>query len=215
MKKILFLFFYAMLLLVTGCGNDLLNLKEKSREIELPANGDIKVIKAEANGIGIEFCLLNEDGEPATTFREGENFRFRLTISNNIQKDSAMYVVSDFLKNPTLFAVYNANGEKTGRPVRIEVCLERTDAGNKLKNGERWEMEVPWVETRTFDGPFEPNTIRFLQCYFSGLNQQPLPKGSYFTRFTQKFCLGRYLPHPQSETVCTDELVMKINFEIR
>ena len=90
-----------------------------------------------------------------------------------------------------------------------------SDAVNKIYKGEKWVMEVPWNEKRTADSFYDPTAIRFLQCYFSGLNQPFLRPGKYYTKITQQFCLGRYLPNVPYVTICTDTLTLRINFEIR
>lgn len=169
-------------------------------------NGDSK-ISIESNGIGIEFCLLNEAGEPATTFEKGENFKFHLAITNNVSPDSSMYIVSDFLRNPDLFKVYNAGGKSKGQPIEWNGMDKVTDVKNGIVFGEKWTLNIPWHDTE--------NSFRVFQHYFKGANRSPLPRGSYYTKLTQQFCLGRYLPHPQHEEVCTDTLTLKINFEIK
>lgn len=213
MKKIIqtfYLFLTVFMVVVTSCS------KEPLEPVaELAIDGEQKVIAVEKNGIGIEFCLLNEQGEPATVFNEGENFKFRLAITNNVEPDTAMYIVSDFIYNQELFEVFDRKGKIIGKPWEIKICNEISDAINQIKQGEKWIMENPWTEKRVFTVPYESNTIRFLQCYFSGLNMKPLPAGKYYTVLSQQFCLGRYLPHPQSNFVCTDTLTLKINFEIK
>jgi len=207
---ILMIFFVAPVLF-TGC-----NKESLEPVTELPVDGTQKVIKVEENGIGIEFCLVNEQGEPATVFQEGENFRFRLTLKNNVQRDSALYIVSDFLRNPDLFAVYKENGDSVGKPVQWYGMNKISDAVNRICIEEAWTLEFPWHEERGAEEPFDiDNCIRVLQYYFKGCSQPYLPKGRYYTAFTQQFCLGRYLPHPQHEEICTDTLRFKIHFEIK
>ncbi len=214
MKKILqifYLFLTVITVIITSCRKEPVN-----SVTELTIDGKQKVITVEENGIGIEFCLLNEKGEPATVFNEGESFKFHLVIKNNVKPDTAMYIVSDFLKNPNLFCVFSSNGEMTGEPVKWYGMNKVSDAINQIKLGEEWVLDIPWFETRGTEDPFDAdNLIRVLQHYFMGLNQQPLSKGKYFSEFTQQFCLRKYLPHPQSEFVCTDTLKLKINFEIK
>ncbi|MBA7535528.1 hypothetical protein ES705_27786 [subsurface metagenome] len=184
--------------------------------MELTIDSKQKVLTVEKNGVGIEFCLLNENGEPATVFYEGENFRFHMAIKNNVEPDTAMYIVSDFLINPGLFRVFSNTVDTIGKPVDFLAADLISLKANKIKQGEKWVMEIPWHETRGSEAPFDyHNLIWFLHHYFIGLNQPPLSKGTYYTKFTQQFCLGKYLPHPQSESVCTDTLQLKINFEIK
>ena len=183
---------------------------------ELAIDSEQKVVAVEKNGIGIEFCLLNEKGEPATVFNEGENFRFRLAITNNVEPDTAMYIESDFLRNPSLFMVFSSADDTIGQPAEWHGMLKISDVTNQIKLDEKWDFEIPWREIRGTEVPFDHhNLIRVFQHYFMGLNRQVLSKGKYYTKFMQQFYLGRYLPHPQSESVYTDTLTLKINFEIK
>jgi len=201
-----------LLIMLLGCTKE----QPVSPITEIPINGTQKTIKVEQNGIGITFCLLNDQGQPATVFRQGENFKFNLAIANNVKTDTSMYIVSDFLKNPGLFRVFSSNGYTIGQPVKWDGMDKITDVINQIKLGEKWDMEIPWHETRGTELPFDyHNLIHILQHYFMGLDMQPLSKGKYYTLLTQQFCLGKYLPHPQSEFVCTDTLKFKINFEIK
>ena len=212
MKKIIqifYLFLAMFTLMLTGCQKESID-----PVTELAIDGEQKVITVEKNGVGIEFYLLNEQGQPATVFNEGENFKFHLAIKNDIEPDTAMYIVSDFLRNQELFEVFDKNGIIIGKPWEGGLCLKVSDSENQIKQGHKWIMESLWNETRIFSWP-DSTSIRYLQCYFSGLDRKPLRAGKYYTVFTQQFCLGRYLPHPQSEVVCTDTLTLKINFEIK
>ena len=214
MKKLIKIFylFPAFMVAVMSCQ------KEPIEPVtELAIDSEQKVIAVEKNGIGIEFCLLNEEGEPATVFNEGENFKFHLAIENNVESDTAMYIVSDFIykQEPELFEVFDSKGKVIGKPWEVIANLEISNTINQIDAGEKWIMESPWTETRVFTGFYESDVIRFLQFYFSGLNMKPLPAGKYYTVLSRQFCLGKYLPHPQSEFVCTDTLKLKINFEIK
>ena len=200
-----------LLLLMVSCQ------KESFEQVlELPIGGTQKLLTVEENGVGIEFCLLNEQGQPSTAFQEGENFKFHLTIINNVESDTAMYIVSDFLRNPGLFRVFKNNGDTIGTPVLWNGMDKISDASNQIKKGEQWEMKIPWHETQA-SGVFSDNSnkIHFLQHYYIILYQHHLSKGRYYTEFIQQFAFGKYLPHPQSEFVYTSTLEFKINFEIK
>ncbi len=84
-----------------------------------PLEGKYKGISIEQNGVGIEFYLLNEDGEPDTVFNEGENFKFHLAIINNVEPDTSMFIVSEFLKDPNLFMVFGPVTSKQNLESRI------------------------------------------------------------------------------------------------
>ena len=213
MKTIIQIFYLlpAFMVAVTSCQ------KEPIEPVtELAIDGEQKVIAVEKNGIGIEFCLLNKEGEPATVFNEGEDFRFHLAITNNVEPDTSMYIVSEFLRNPALFMVFRSTSDTIGKPVRLYIFYKRGDAANRIKQGEKWVMEIPWHETRGTEMPFDLyNLIFVFQASYIGLNQPPLSKGTYYTEFTQQFCLGQHLPLSQNEFACTDKLRLKVNFEIK
>ncbi len=206
-----------MLFVLWGCSKE-----PVSPLFEIPINGTQKTIKVEQNGIGVTFSLLNAQGQPATVFNESENFKFYLAITNNVEKDTAMYIVSDFLGNPELFRVYNENGSIIGKPWILSSCLYISDQVNKILSGGKWIIESPWNEKKTFNTIYDSTAIRYLQCYFKGLDQPMLPAGKYYTLLTQQFCLGRF-HNALSDTsgivpeeyVCTDTLKLKINFEIK
>ena len=210
-KYFLLIVIFIVPFLFTGC-----NKEPVEPVTELPVDGSQKVIKVEENGIGIEFCLLNEQGEPATVFKEGENFRFRLSITNKIQKYDSMYIVSNFLDSPYLFMVYKENGDSIGSPVEWPHFSYYISDGFPLKKGKIWSFEFYWHETRGTEKPYdEKNLIKVLQHLFKGLAQPYLPKGKYYTAFTQHFCLASYVNRPNNEYFCTDTLQLKIHFEIK
>ena len=213
-NKIFYLFLIVFTVMVTSCQ------KEPLEPImELQIDSKQKVLTVEKNGVGIECCLLNEQREPATVFNEGENFKFHLTIINNVEPDTAMFIVSDFLRNPGLFTVFSNRGNKIGKPINWYIMDLRSDAANEIGYNNTWDMKIPWHETRGTEEPFDTeNLIIVFQHYFIGLNQQPLSKGKYYTRLNQVSCLGRYYDSPDFNEVpfvCTDTLIFKINFEIK
>jgi len=92
--KISFIF---LLLSLMGAGC------EKDEELlwEISPDSKTAVIQQEVDGIEFKFCLLNEKGEPATVFNEGENFTFQFSLKNNTKEaipfyDYGFYVTNDF-----------------------------------------------------------------------------------------------------------------------
>jgi len=130
-----------------------------------------------------------------------------------------MFIVSEFLRNPGLFMVFSNTHDTIGKPVEWCVMNKRSDAPNRIMKGEKWVMEIPWHETRGTEEPFVfENLIHFFQHFFMGLDQKYLAKGCYYTKFTQIFCLGRHHDSPEyikEPVVCTDTLILKINFKIK
>jgi hypothetical protein len=185
------------------------------RNIEIDQFG----VKNEQSGMEIEFCLLNEDYQPDSIFDFGENFKFFLSITNNVEPDSTMFIVSDFLVNPNLFMVFDSHDEKIGKPIDWYAMYKRSDAPNEVMKNHKWIMVVPWHEVNFTEEPFNSeNLLHFFQHFFIGLDQPYLESGKYYTKFIQAFCLGRHHNSPEYDNdplVCTDTLTFKISFEIR
>lgn len=187
-----------------------------TRRIELTDTSSQKVLITQQNGVGIEFCLLNEEGEPSTVFYEGENFRFHLAITNNVKPDTSMYILIDFLRNPNLFMVFRSDEDTIGKPVLNGFCYKCGSNFNEIKQGISWTLEIPWQETHGTELPFDINNgLKVFQCYLIGLNRSLLPVGKYYTELKQQFCLGHHLPDSLNKLACTDDLQLKIRFEIK
>ncbi|MCD6564859.1 MAG: hypothetical protein J7K53_02845 [Bacteroidales bacterium] len=154
--QIFYLFSTLFMVVVTGCQKE-------------PLKAEYKGISVEQNGIAIEFCLLNEKGEPDTVLKEGENFKFFLAITNNVEPDTSMYIVSEFLRNPDLFMVFSSADDTIGKPVGWNGMYKISDCINQIYQGEKWSFEIPWHETRGTEEPFDGNNlIRVLQHFFFG-----------------------------------------------
>lgn len=188
---------------------------------KIPINGTFKTINITQNGIGINFCLLNSQEQPATVFSQGENFKFYLAIKNKFQRDTATYIINNFLGNPDLFRVYKENGTVIGKPWKLQTCLDISDENNSLPRGKTWILESPWNVNGIPNPAIDSSLMRHLQCYFEGLNQPMLPPGKYYTKLTQQFQLGIYINpfsmavYPADNYLRTDTLKLKINFEIK
>lgn len=114
--------------------------KEPVYPLDEPTIDSNKIITVEQNGVGIEFYLLNDNGEPDTVFNEGENFKFHLAIINNVEPDSSMFIVSEFLKNPNLFKVFRSAYDTVGKPVELHGWFKKGDPLNEILQGEKWVM---------------------------------------------------------------------------
>jgi hypothetical protein len=184
------------------------------RRIDSKDTSTIKEIKITQNGIVVDYCLLNENGVPATSFYEGENFKFHISITNNYFQDTSMYIITSFLSNRNLFMVFNNSTDTVGNPIKLVFMYKTGDYYNNIKKGEKWLIDIPWSDSQGSELPFNfNNLINFFQYYFIGLNRPFLPKGKYYTDFKQQFCFGRYLLDPQY--ICTDTLHIRINFEVK
>ena len=158
--------------------------------------GDVNpVIVQEVNGIEFTFCLLNEQGEPATVFNEGENFTFQFVIKNKTGESLTFFDYS-FYEDADFFSVYNRN-QNFGRPFEIIPGF--------LSNEMRYIFNNM---SSSFISPWQDNRSRFDAMYgsFKGLNKMTLDNGTYVTSFTHNFHLG---------DIYTGKLIFKINFEIK
>ena len=181
---------------------------------ELAINGEQKVISVEKNGIGIEFCLLNEQGEPATIFNEGEDFRFHLAITNNIKSYDSVYMPlctgCGYGYIPDEFYVMDSQGDTIGRPFYFSGADYVLIDCPLIYKGESFILDIPWTENR--------DNWRICTLYAHGLKNTPLTKGIYYTSFTHKFCFRDAALHGQGnpdEYICSDNNSFKINFRIK
>lgn len=212
--KIFYLLFMMFPVMVMSCQ------KESIEPVitELAIDGKQKVISVEKNGIGIEFCLLNEQGQPATVFNEGEDFRFHLVIRNNVKSCETLYI--PFCRDctgygnsyfPDEFYVMSAQGNTIGRPFYIRGADFSLERCFKIKKGERLVMlDIPWTESRDY--------WHICNLYAHGSKNEPLSKGIYYVSFSHRFCFRDFtLPGlgKPDEFICSDNISLKIYFEIK
>ena len=211
MKRIMQIFYFVTAMFVvtiTSCQKESIE-----PPMELTIDGMQKVLFVNNNGIGIKFCLLNENGEPATVFKEGENFRFYLEIINNVEPDTAMYLPLwsglGYGWIPDNLYVFNAKGDTIGRPFYFRGAYYILEACPKIKKGDSFVLDIPWTENRE----------NWLICNVMahGSKNEPLPKGKYYTRFVYQFCLNSFSlfnSENPDDFICTDRISYKINFKI-
>lgn len=163
---------------------------------ELQIGDENAVIQKEIDGIEFKFCLLNEAGEPATIFNEGENFTFQLSIKNNT--DTTLYYDNSVL-NVDGFCEVKDDSRSFGSPYKKPVAIELIGkAAFGIPIGHSAEKSIKWI----------PNNDIWTIGYVSFMkdNDSSLSKGTYYTEFTHKF---------DFDTIQTDKLSFKINFEIK
>ena len=214
MKKKIFLLgimAVALMLVSVSCLKDDSGSQFDNPIVELPIDGDTKTISVERNGIGIEFCLLNEQGEPATVFKEGENFRFRLSLQNNTSYDAIYMTLGlGYGYIPDEFYVFDSFGDTIGRPFYFQGADYVLEKCPVIKKGKSFVLDIPWIENR--------DEWHICTLYAHGLKNKPLPKGVYYTILSHKFCFrdqSLSFPEKDNEIFCTDSLLLKINFEIK
>ena len=110
MKKLSLMFMSLLMVGIgmsfTGCSSD--NNDPKPEEMVLDAD-TLQVF----DGFELKFQMLDDKGRPVTKFKEGENFTFKVVVTNK-QKDT-FGLPSDFLGNDA-FHIFSANGADLGKP---------------------------------------------------------------------------------------------------
>lgn len=170
---------------------------EKDKDIFELQIGDEKCLIKVVDGVEFKFCLLNEQGEPATVFNEGENFTFLFAVRNTrkdtLYFDRGIIGLSDFCE------VRNQSGEKMGSPFKKPVLQELIGRGAYPFQPQcEYVFGVPWMDSRQEWSGWHGT--------FNSTNQSALPKSKYYTKFAYRFNFGH---------LKTDLLSFKINFEIK
>ena len=171
-----------MLIISVGCQKD-------DDIFELEIGDKNAVIVKEVDGVEFKFCLLNEQGKPATIFNEGENFTFSFSIKNN--RKEKLHANPDnfqFIYLKDFFAVKKRN-KYYGKAYLYDFPEDYQPMFPAIMN---------W---------FAPSTTKVIDSpLFENTDEVSLRKGVYHTNFYYSFDFG---------SVKTDKLTFKINFEIK
>ena len=151
----------------TACSSD--NNDTKPEEMVLDAD-TLQVF----DGFDLKFQMLDDKGRPVTKFKEGENFTFKVVVTNK-QKEMFQFP-TDFLGNDA-FHIFSANGADLGKP---------------------WDAVAYWgisyfllhqsesavVSCKAFGKSGEETPFQTKISYMKySKDRDPLPKGSYYTEF--------------------------------
>ena len=90
----------------TACSSD--NNDPKPEEVVLDAD-TLQVF----DGFDVKFQMLDAQGRPVTKFKEGENFTFKVVVTNK-QKET-FELPSTFIGDD-IFHIFSANGADLGKP---------------------------------------------------------------------------------------------------
>jgi hypothetical protein len=154
-------------------------------------NGFINTVRKD--GVEFRLSLLNEQGKPAVTFREGENISLRFEMENLRKNDGREYSIGLFCEMRT-----GGFGEVFTSDNMMVCALD-------------WDVAcLASMQTFSFDGENRyVYTSRPLQ------SQRPpvvLPKGDYYTGFTHTF---KYrIPDPPNTRVEIGPITMNIDFTV-
>ena len=188
----------AMLLLFATLGA---GCQKDDELFEIQIGDKNAVIQKEVDGIEFKFCLLNEAGEPATVFNEGENFTFQFSFTNHTT--DTIIVLYDFVNDDffRVFSITNQEKQDLGKPYTSIWCeFVGIPMYYKLKPTETGGLQCPWVFN------VEQDTSPF--CVSE--SKDYLQIGRYSTNFSLHFS---YKIEESEHTIRNKDF--KINFEIK
>lgn len=173
---------------------------KKDDFFELQIGDKNAVITHEVNGIEFKFCLLNELGQPATIFNEGENFYFQFSIKNN--NNEAIGFQYDFI-NSDFFKIKSKTNDY-GKSWQSIFCqyIAQIPSDYIIKSNETKSLWLPWIITNDNSKnifPFCPTTEKLA-----------LKTGNYYTELNLMF----NYTIKQSEHSLTGKK-FKINFKVK
>jgi hypothetical protein len=188
---------FTSMTVMSGCSD-----KSGEMNFEIAANAQNAVIQKEINGIEFKFYLMNEKGEPATVFNQGENFSFYFSVTNKT-KDN-LYFDTNFI-SPTFFRVFSSDKQDFGSSFQMLTALDIGVAAFPFDVNQTYSFQESWIDTRT-------TSWGWLQGSYKSVLKDPLPKGNYYTEFKHLFSFYR----TQGDSkLTTDTLNFKINFKIQ
>ncbi|MDP3441682.1 MAG: hypothetical protein Q8T08_02380 [Ignavibacteria bacterium] len=177
---------------------------EKDNEIlwEISPESKTAVIQKEVDGIEFKFCLLNEKGEPATDFNQGENFSFYFSVTNNRDKKLYFYPGFAYSKDIDFCKVYNSENEDLGKPYNVLSVVDIGAGAYPFERGETYTFQQQWSDNRE-------STWDWRYGLYQSQHKELLTSGSYYTGFKYRF---KFTVDP---TLYTDTLIFKIHFKIQ
>ena len=190
MKKKSVLLLSVLLLTLAGCSDDELDgLKDNQA-----------TFRTDLYSIG--YSLKNTKGERTTTFKEGENIIFDVTIYNTIGNEIGLADERDILMGAA--SVFRSNGEYVGNPWKTVFFTSELRWIN-IKAHDCLHWSYPWIfdDTNTSTS-FAPYSIQNLTP------MDPLPKGTYYSMIC-----GRILKHTMDHEISEhDDIEMRIPFTV-
>lgn len=142
--------------------------------------------------------LLNEKGEEATVFKEGEKFSLSFLITNKLN-ETRFFIPNQLTNNKGLFRIIRIiDSLDLGQPYKSIICTGQKISINGKQN---LELKVPWnPDSTTIDGKFCVQNVK----------KDDLKKGTYKTLLQGSLGIGTL-----ESTRSTKNLDLLINFEIK
>jgi hypothetical protein len=197
MKALKQIVFICLLIVVTGGCQ-----KEQDPTVlwEIASDSKTSVIQKEVEGIEFRFCLLDEQGEPATVFNQEEYFSFSFSFKNQMQE---MIIVTTEFITSDFFRVYQSETDTDmGKPWTGVWCnYDGRPHEIELQAPARKQLNAPWVLT-------DNNQPDYPLCMSE--SKEYLPVGEYYTKFELDF----HFTMNGTNYIISDK-IFKINFIIK
>ena len=135
------------------------------------------------DSISVDFSLLNAEGLAVTTFKEGEQIIFRLTVTNTTDKRLRNCQSPADIVGEDMFQVFS-NGSVIARPWDFTMTYHATNMF--------WTPQIDYVYECPWQGQvvdsenenYEDFSVSLAGVVFiKKQDRQPLPVGSYYTEF--------------------------------
>jgi len=197
MRNFILLFTALFFLSITACKDT-----TDSLSFDISPDSKSQVIEKEVDGIAFKFCLLNEQGKPATVFNEGENFSFYFSVTNKTNKK--LYFIPEFAHTNIIdnefCVVFTSDSQRIGRPFNF-LGYDKIGIGAYPFDPEtNYVFEQQWIDK-------QDSTWGWKYGYYESSHQTPLPAGDYFTGFQSRFQFY--------DDYLDTTLTFKINFKIQ
>lgn len=197
MKNITKLLIFLAIFICSTCNE---NEDDLPIYVEVNLNSPVPIAEISSQRILFSYFLSDEEGTAKTKFNQGENFVFNFAIKN--EDDKYLCIVNDFLLNKSLCAVKN-DKILILSPFEFLGREKIGSAAHQLLPGNEYQLKVPWSDPR--------DKWTSLHCEFTSNHRDLLPKGDYYTSFSQTFCFDRA---DGNGSFCTVNITFKINFQI-
>lgn len=162
-------------LLMTSCSSD----SGVEESIKLDSN----TIVFENDMIRVDYLLKNSAGQAVTTFKEGEDISFYLSITNK-SNEKTEKILSEQVISEDIFTVYSVDGNnEVGKPWD---GFSWGVPNTSTPTHDNYVYECSWLGVNKVDENGRPLDIEYSTGNIGFFTTKPrthLPKGKYYTEF--------------------------------
>ena len=112
---------------------------------EIPINSIKPTIEIAKGDFAFKFCLLDDNNNPSTKFKEGENIHFYLSLENLSKEE---IILEDKFFAPDFFMIYNEENKEVGKPFTGVFCtfeMGGLPRWVEIKPDETVSFHLPWT----------------------------------------------------------------------